>query len=183
MKNSVLAIFSLAMLIISCTPQEARRPISYSKSHTLANVSGNMKKINKIEEEKIHAYLQKDSLLSYRSSSDGYWYATIEKVKENTPYPKEGDLVELQYEILDLSDQVIYSSQELGTKVYKVNKENFIPALQLGIKSIKVGETVKFVIPPYRAFGVVGDQHKIGINQSIISIVTLLNIKLTDESN
>ena len=90
---------------------------------------------------------------------------------------KKNDIVEISYEILDLNNQVIYSKEELGTKEYKVDREDFIPALQQGIKMMKKGETIKFVIPSYNAFGIVGDENKIGINQSIISIVTLLNIK------
>jgi len=42
---------------------------------------------------------------------------------------------------------------------------------------MKVGETITFVIPSYSAFGITGDGNKIGINQSIKSTVTLINIK------
>jgi FKBP-type peptidyl-prolyl cis-trans isomerase FkpA len=42
---------------------------------------------------------------------------------------------------------------------------------------MKIGETITFVIPSYSAFGIIGDGHKIGINQSIKSTVTLINIK------
>ena len=42
---------------------------------------------------------------------------------------------------------------------------------------MKVGETIIFVIPSYNAFGISGDANKIGINKTIKSKVTLLNIK------
>ncbi len=42
---------------------------------------------------------------------------------------------------------------------------------------MKTGETIKFIIPSFNAYDVVGDENKIGINKSIISIVTLINIK------
>mgnify|MGYP006000872543 FL=1 len=42
---------------------------------------------------------------------------------------------------------------------------------------MKIGETITFVIPSYRAFGLVGDENKIGINQTIKSTVTLKSIK------
>jgi len=41
---------------------------------------------------------------------------------------------------------------------------------------MKVGEIITFVIPSYTAFGISGDGNKIGINQSIKSTVTLINI-------
>jgi FKBP-type peptidyl-prolyl cis-trans isomerase len=42
---------------------------------------------------------------------------------------------------------------------------------------MKIGETIKFIIPSFNAYDIVGDGNKIGINKSIISIVTLINIK------
>jgi FKBP-type peptidyl-prolyl cis-trans isomerase FkpA len=42
---------------------------------------------------------------------------------------------------------------------------------------MKIGEIITFVIPSYNAFGVSGDGNKIGVNQTIKSTVTLLNIK------
>ncbi len=58
-----------------------------------------------------------------------------------------------------------------------VDKEDFISGIQKGIKLMKVGETIIFVIPSYNAFGISGDGNKIGINKTIKSKVTLLNIK------
>ena len=42
---------------------------------------------------------------------------------------------------------------------------------------MKKGESIKFIIPSFNAFGVFGDENKIGMNTSIISRVTLINIK------
>jgi len=95
----------------------------------------------------------------------------------NTRTPKPGDEVTFEYNITDLQGNVIYAKEAMGIKKYLVDKEDFISALQIGIKLMKIGETVIFVIPSYNAFGVSGDGNKIGINQSIKSTVTLLNIK------
>lgn len=174
--RSVVALFVL-MSFFSCQEPEARRPVTASKSYTLASTAKELKKINKREEAKVQEYIQKDSLSTYKASSYGYWYQYIQQTEETSRTPQPQDIVELSYEILDLNNQVLYSKEELGIKEYKVDKEDFLPALQQGIKMMKVGETVKFVIPSYNAFGVVGDDHKIGMNQSIVSIVTLINIK------
>jgi len=86
-------------------------------------------------------------------------------------------IVSLQYNIQDLEGNIIYSEEELGIKTYKVDEEDFIFGLQIGIKLMKIGETITFVIPSYNAFGILGDGKKIGINTSIKSTVTLINIK------
>ncbi|MEQ6122846.1 gliding motility-associated peptidyl-prolyl isomerase GldI [Pseudotenacibaculum sp. MALMAid0570] len=177
MRSKIVFLCSFLILISSCKEQEARRPVTASKTYTLASTAEQLKEINAIQEAKVQDYMTKDSLVNYISSSYGYWYQYIQKVDQEAKTPQKEDIVEISYEILDLNDRVIYSKEELGIKEYKIDKEDFIPALQQGIKMMKIGETVKFVIPSFNAFGVVGDDHKIGINQSIISIVTLINIK------
>ena len=178
-----LTLFLISLVFLaSCKEPEARRPVSYSKSHTLVATIDPLKKVNSIEERKIEAYIKRDSTATYLVSPNGYWYQYLNKVDQEANTAQKGDIAELSYEILDLNNQVIYSKEELGIKEYKVDKEDFIPALQQGIKTMKKGETIKFVIPSYNAFGVVGDNNKIGINESIISIVTIINIKENPEN-
>lgn len=183
MKNKYCILLLVLIGFSSCMKSEARRPVTKSKTYTLADTSEEMKKINRLEEAKIKTYIKNDSLTEYQSSSNGYWFTYILKSDDNSAKPEEGQLVELEYEIQDLNNNPIYTKEELGLKTYKVDKEDFIPALQMGIKTMKKGEKIKFVIPSYNAFGVVGDENRIGINQSIISIVTLVNIKSENEDN
>lgn len=182
MRSKLVVIICALLLLVSCQQQEARRPVSQSKSYTLAETSEQMKQINSREEVKVKTYIEQDSIINYIASPNGYWYAYLNQLEQGVS-PKSEDVVELSYEIFDLNNRLIYSKEELGVKTYKVDKEDFIPAVQLGIKSMKVGETVKFVIPSYNAFGLVGDENKIGINQSIITIVNLLNINNENENN
>ena len=105
-------------------------------------------------------------------------FGTIISIKNQTDTitPSKEDVVSLTYDVLDLSDQVLYSKELIGVKEYIVDKEDFIPGLQYGIKLMKEGESIKFIIPSFNAYGVLGDENKIGMNTSIISRVTLINI-------
>ncbi|MBT7816463.1 MAG: gliding motility-associated peptidyl-prolyl isomerase GldI, partial [Polaribacter sp.] len=132
--------------------------------------------LNKIEDDKILQIIKKDSSKVYLQSSNGFWYTYIHRVKENLPTPEKGNEVIIAYNITDLNNSVLYSKEDLGIKKYIIDKEDFISGLQKGIKLMKIGETVTFVIPSYSAFGIAGDGNKIGINQSIKSKVTLINI-------
>ena len=175
--KSKLGVLFFLLVCVSCKEQEARRPITASKSYTLASTVEELKKINQLEESKVLQYIENDSTSVYQSSSNGYWYRYVKKINGEGKVPTENTVVEFSYEILSLNNDTIYSKEELGIKEYWVDKEDFIPAIQDGIKKMKIGETVKFAIPSYSAYGLVGDGKKIGINQSIISIVTLINIK------
>ena len=166
------------ILCFGCAKEAApRRPVMAKPSTTILKET--LKKsiqLNKIEDDKILAIIKKDSTKTYQVSSNGFWYTYIHKVEENTPKPKAGNIASIEYNITDLQNTIIYSKEALGLKEYKVDKEDFISALQSGIKLMKVGETITFVIPSYSAFGISGDGNKIGINQSIKSTVTLINI-------
>ena len=170
-------IFLLVFLgLNSCSEQEARAPITSSKSNGLLSTISVLKEINKAEETKIKNYIKKDSLHSYISSPNGFWYRYIVKNDSDTVFPVKGDIVQVSYDLLDLNDQIIYSKETNGIKEYVVDKEDFIPGLQYGIKLMKEGESMKFIIPSFNAYGVIGDGNKIGINTSLISRVTLINI-------
>ena len=170
-------IFLLVFLgLNSCSKQEARAPITSSKSNGLLSTISVLKEINKAEETKIKNYIKKDSLHSYISSPNGFWYRYIVKNDSDTVFPVKGDIVQVSYDLLDLNDQIIYSKETNGIKEYVVDKEDFIRGLQAGKKLMKEGESMKFIIPSFNAFGVLGDEKKIGMNTSIISRITLINI-------
>ena len=166
-----------SILCFGCAKIEPRKPINLKPSSTiLQETLKESIKLNVIENARILSIIEKDSTKNYQVSPNGFWYTYINKIQESKTTPKTGDVVSIQYDISDLQDNTIYSKEELGLKNYKVDKEDFISALQTGIKLMKVGETITFVIPSYRGFGVSGDGKKIGINQSIKSTVTLINI-------
>ena len=166
------------IIFFGCSKVEPRKPINLKPSSTiLKETIKESIRLNKAEENKILKLIKKDSLTEYQVSPNGFWYTYVVKKELDTPMPKTGDEVTLEYSISDLNDSIIYSKQDLGIKNYKVDKEDFISALQTGIKLMKKGETITFVIPSYNAFGISGDGNKIGINKSIKSTVTLTNIK------
>jgi gliding motility-associated peptidyl-prolyl isomerase len=175
MKIRILIFISF--LCFGCAKVEPRRPINPKVSTTIFKETIKQSKIlNSIEDTKILEVIRRDSTNSYKVSPNGFWYTYKHKIEENLATPKTGDLVSFKYNITDLQDSIFYSKETLGLKDYKVDNEDFISALQYGIKLMKVGETITFVIPSYSAFGISGDGKKIGINQSIKSTVTLINI-------
>ena len=176
MKINLYFIF-VVLFLIGCSTSQPRRPINPKPSTTIFqdNIEAT-KKLFQLEDEEILNYITKDSLNIYKTSPNGFWYAYNVKIEEETIKPKAGDIITLEYNITDLNDSVLYSKELLGLKTYKVDKEDFITGIQKGIKLMKIGETITFVIPSYNAFGISGDGDKIGMNKTIKSTVTLLNI-------
>ena len=176
MKRSILFLLFI-LLCVSCSTPEARRPITQKTATVISKTIAQNKKLIAFENKMIENFIKKDTLQNYHASNTGFWYFYQTQKQEKSQLPKLGDIVEFVYNIEDLNGNAIYTQEALGNKTYKVDKEDFIPALQDGIKLMKIGETITFIIPSYRAFGLVGDGNKIGINQAIKSTVTLLKIK------
>lgn len=175
MKNSLF--FITIFIFIGCSKIEPRRPINPKPSTTLLKETiDESKKLNKYEDLRIAAMIKNDTTNAYIQSANGFWYTYIHKIEEDLPTPKVGDEVLIQYTISNLNDSIIYDIRDLGLKTYKIDKEDFISGLQKGIKLMKTGETITFVLPFYNAFGIIGDGKKIGSNTSIKSKVTLIKI-------
>ena len=176
MKRNFLLLLGV-LVLFSCKEQEARRPVVQKTTTLLSETLDEKKRLIAFENKLIQSYIAQDSITNYKVASNGFWYTYIKQNQLETQVPKIGNEVEISYNLTDLSGNVFYSKEELGIKKYVIDKEDFIPGLQEGIKLMKVGETITFVIPSYRAFGLVGDENRIGINQTIKSTVTLISIK------
>lgn len=160
----------------SCSEQQARKPISHSSGSFMKESIDRNKKMNSQEKESIAKIIQKDTAHIYNISEKGFWYAYQAKSSANV-FPVKGDVVSFDYEVTDLYGNSIYTTTELKTQTYHVDKQNIMSGLRNGIKLMHKGDKVKFIFPSQSAYGYHGDDKKIGTNQPIICIVTLNDIK------
>lgn len=174
MNNKWYIVVILLISFLSCSSPEVRRPKTHTTSNFYEEIIEENIRLNNLEKKHIESFLAKDTTTNYLTSSNGFWYAYEQKDTLNAPIPVKGDVVTIRYNVSDFNDNLLYSEQTIN---YKVDKEDFIPGLQDGIKLMKKGETITFVIPSYRAFGVTGDGNKIRMNQTLKSRLTLIDIK------
>ena len=181
MKN-ILFLLIVSFLVLSCTKQQARKPISQS-SGSFINESIERNKVLIAEEESaIDKFIKNDSLNQYISSPKGYWYSYNTKVDEATNTPIRGDIAYFDYELKSLDGKTIYTKTELKPQTYYVDKENILMGLRDGIKIMKKGEEITFLFPSHAGFGYHGDNDKIGTNEPLLCTVKLNDIK-KDSSN
>ncbi|WBX73155.1 gliding motility-associated peptidyl-prolyl isomerase GldI [Tenacibaculum pacificus] len=174
MKCNLIFFLLIILTVVSCKDTEARRPKKQGTVNFYKEVVKKNKKLNALEKKRLENWISKDTVHTYKASKNGFWYRYVVKDSVNLVQPKAKSSVLISYDISDIHGNIIYQKQE---KTYKVDQEDFIPALQDGIKLMKKGEIITFVIPSYRAFGVIGDGEKIMVNQPIQSTVTLIEIK------
>lgn len=176
----IYGVLFSGLLLACCTQkQEARKPISHTSGTFIKeSIERNKKLINK-EEKLIEDIIKKDTANNYIASPKGYWYYYDVKSDTETQTPKKGDIANFNYEVTDLSGTVIYSSEEMKTQNYVVDKQHIMMGLRDGIKLMKKGEKITFLFPSHMAYGYHGDNEKIGTNQPVICKVTLNDFKST----
>ena len=174
-KIALLSIFYL--LAFSCQVNEPRRPLNKDEFVFLKN-SAKRNKIRVLKEQKlIYKASKKDTLNIFKNSPLGFLYS-IKSSYQNTVITKKGDLVEIQYKIEDLDQNILYDKEYLQNIKFLVDKEEVIPALREGVKLLKEGETGVFLFPSHFCYGYQGDFEKIVSNQPLrftINLVSLTN--------
>jgi len=108
-------------------------------------------------------------------TATGLRYFIIEK--GNGPVAKEGKTVRFEYEVKLISGDIIYSSDQSGTKDFTIGSGGVESGLEEGILMLRVGDKARFVIPSYLAHGLSGDQGKIPPKATLIYTVKLIELK------
>ncbi|XLS30422.1 gliding motility-associated peptidyl-prolyl isomerase GldI [Flavobacteriaceae bacterium M23B6Z8] len=172
-----IMLFILAVsLFAGCNDPQPRRPISVkSGSFSTKSVERN-KELLASEEQLFEDIIKKDTLHDYIRSSNGYWYFFNLKKDSSAYQPVTDDVVKISYNIRSVSNDTIYSADQIGDLVIKIDKEELFPGLRTGLKLLREGETATFLFPSSMAYGYHGDDDKIGINVPLISTVSLIKV-------
>lgn len=82
----------------------------------------------------------------------------------------------VDYTITLLDGSEIYNTKEIGPQSFHINQDNVEAGIHEGITYMKVGDKAKFIIPPYLAHGLMGDEHKIPPLATLVFDIRLLGL-------
>ena len=178
--NRFLLLFVLLLTFSSCKELEARKPITKSSgSYTKQSIERNKNLISS-EEKQIKEYIRQDSLNTYFSSNDGFWYTYKDKDSLNsTITPQVGDLAQFTYNLKTLKGRTLISKKEVGRVITQIDQSNqeLISGIRDGLKIMKEGESVIFLFPSHKGYGYYGLEERIASNTILACELTLLNLK------
>lgn len=175
-----LSLFSLlfCLFLINCQKKEVFQPVYQSKSEYLKE----SREYSKSREDSERKYLQqwvnkqRDSLQhQFEPTSSGIWMRFL--TKNNKPAAKTDDRIVYSAEIKTLSNEVIYTSTEFGTKEGILGKFNEVRGIESALYKMGKGDTTELLLPSFTAYGLYGDEKKIGANVPLVVELTLLDIK------
>ena len=139
------------------------------------------KKLIANQESQIKNIISKDSINTYETSSNGFWYYFKTQDTTSQKMPEFGDLVSYDYTIESLSGDIIYSEEETPSKTYAMDQEQLASGIREGLKLTTEGDEIVLLLPSHKAYGYYGDKNKIGSN---IPITVKLKVKsITTQNN
>ncbi|UGU15507.1 gliding motility-associated peptidyl-prolyl isomerase GldI [Sinomicrobium kalidii] len=174
--NRFFLLLCSGLIICSCKEPEARRPVTVKTGEFFKKSVERNKGLLEKEQNFIKALIQKDSVHTYYTSPNGYWYFYQTKDSTAAYTPQPDDVIHINYDIRYLNDSIIYSKEEIGEVRFKVDKEDLFPGLRTAVKLLKKGETATFMFPSSLAYGYHGDENRVGVNVPVKSTVTLIDI-------
>jgi len=160
---------------VSFSP-EACNNKAHNKNHGKRLGSKEMESVNTYlvqkDRDRIRNYIERKNLKMIESPS-GLWYYIL---KEGTGDKfKENDRITMEYECSLLDGTKCYSSKETGPKSVILGKSNIETGLAEGLKLLRPGSEAIFIIPPYLAWGLLGDDKAIPPRSTIVYRVKILN--------
>ncbi len=94
------------------------------------------------------------------------------------PEVRRGNMITLQYTLSLLDGQVCYSSGKDGLKTFIVGQGGVEAGLEEGILMLREGDKARFILPPFLAHGLIGDQNKIPPRAVVIYEIEVENVSI-----
>jgi|LSQX01.3.fsa_nt_gb FKBP-type peptidyl-prolyl cis-trans isomerase len=175
-----LSMLFIVLLVISCTENKntvEEQEVIDIEEFKEPLISTN-KEIVRLEDADIDFMIKRYSW-EMEKSPTGLRY--IIENKGDSYRPQTKDEVEISFYTKNMYGDFLYSSEEDGNKVFRVNKTNEIGGLHEAVQMLGEGGKAKLIIPSYLAYGMVGDGDL--IRERTILIMDIEIIRITKSNN
>ena len=123
------------------------------------------------DKERILNYIERKNL-SMKESPTGLWYQIIKEGEGNKF--KDSDKIIMEYECSLLDGTLCYSSDNLGPKEILLGRTQLESGMNEGLRMLKPGAEAVFILPPFLAYGLLGDGKKIPSKSVVVYYVNIL---------
>jgi FKBP-type peptidyl-prolyl cis-trans isomerase FkpA len=166
---SLLSATFLAVVLSACVNKPAEK-IATGKPGKNDMAELNRYFVQK-DRERIQNYIERKSL-SMTESPTGLWYQiTTEGSGRNFT---DNDRVVMDFECSLLDGTVCYTSENQGKKELILGKSQMEPGMNEGLRLLKPGARAIFIMPPFLAYGLIGDGKTIPSRAVIVYNVKIM---------
>ncbi len=165
-----------AFFCVSCADKSASNK-KYMTKKELENHEKSLEMANKyltvLDAERIANYAKRRNW-NMTESKTGIWYEIYEK--GNGSKTKKGQVAVFKYRISLLDGTVCYTSDSLGVKKMEIGHGGVESGLEEGILLLHKGDKARFILPPFRAHGLLGDRKHIPARSIIVYELELIDL-------
>jgi FKBP-type peptidyl-prolyl cis-trans isomerase FkpA len=173
-RNSYLKIRYLILLFLLCTQPGCKN----NSDRSISNVrpgKNEMADLNRYlvqkDRERIQNYIERKNLKMVESST-GVWYQILKEGTGNSF--RDGDKISMEYECTLLDGTKCYSSNTLGPKAAILGRSEMETGMNEILRILKPGAEAIIILPPFMAYGLIGDGKKIPPRAIIVYYVNIL---------
>jgi len=168
MRLRYIVILLSAVLFISCRQGSGNKPVrNQPGSNEMADLNRYMVRKDR---ERIQNYIERKNL-SMTETQTGLWYQIIKDGEGNTF--REMDRVVMDYDCFLLDGTRCYSSKEVGPKELILGRSEIEAGLNEGLRLLNPGSEAIFIIPPFLAYGLIGDRKLIPPRAVLVYNITV----------
>lgn len=171
----ILLIASSALLISACKDSSREKE---KKPLDSAAIKEQMLKINTqmvaVEDESINKFIESKGWKMTETGTGLRWMMLENGTGEKA---KSDQVASIAYSLYLLSGKLLYSSDSLGVKSFKIGHGDVERGLDEGILLLKIGDKARFILPSHLAFGFQGDGQLVPRKASLLYEVKLIDLK------
>lgn len=172
MKIRIIVLVIFMAVLCSCKENtSSKNPNSKPGKNEMADLN---RYLVQKDRERIKNYIERKNL-NMTESPTGLWYQIIKEGSGKTF--SDNDKVIMNYVCSLLDGTKCYSSDDLGPKELILGKSEMEQGLHEGLRLLKPGAEAIFIIPPFLAYGFVGDRKMIPSRAVIVYNVNILQPK------
>lgn len=172
------AMIVLSIVLLGCSCSHQNNSVSTPNENqpaTQEEIIQMNRNILEIERRAIDAYILENDWNTEQTGT-GLHFEMIRDSAGNY-FPKEGDLVTLDYTLSLIDGEEVYNSDENGKINLRVDKDNNVSGLHEAVKRMTTGDRARVIIPSHLGYGVHGDENKVPSRATLIMTVEILSIE------
>lgn len=162
-KSNLLGLISAFLLAAAC--QRGSSDIRQTSKPGKEDMEEVNRYLVRKDREVILNYIERKGL-KMTESPTGLWY--LVKEQGIGDFLKDNDHIIMDFECYLLDGTLCYSSSEQGPKDIIIGRSELEPGMNEGLKVLRRGAEAIFILPPFLAYGLVGDGNKIPPRSTIV---------------
>ncbi|MCQ2374914.1 MAG: FKBP-type peptidyl-prolyl cis-trans isomerase [Salinivirgaceae bacterium] len=156
----IIGTILLCVVFAACSSNSTKRqPVT---DEMLVNIN---RTLVDMDQERIESYAERHNW-DMKVSPTGMWYQIYEH--GNGDSVRVGKVVTLNYKLSLLNGKECYSSDSLGSKVFRVGQGGVETGLEEAVLLMRVGDKARLIMPAFMAHGLIGDGNKIPARATIV---------------